>query len=691
MTCLACKRSPQRACFALHQMALDLRSIPSLSPEEEAVLQAMREYIRAASLQKMAKVRMWETENLQLLQQQIKGGGGGGELVAFRTLSQHIKVHRLGPPQPPASPAKPRGGSLIGRARTGAEIKPASPSASPASPRTAGGAGAAGGMLEGNGGVGGVGGGAAAAGGGGDGADGTQPKRTTSMAARATSIAKANVAIFGRPKARVDVAAVGRVGAEVGTAIDEAAWPAGRRLPSGWHGCATPGSLVAALRAHPEGVRQLVRSSDGQWIVSRGSSSSLHLYSSRALIEEFSHSPIARQPLPGQSVTASGVAFCMQDAAVALATSDGTQALQGSASSHVSLLAMERFGAPDALISRFSLSGEQGCLLNLGVLGGGGAGGGGGGGGGLVLYTTESGEACAIDPRSGGAAWRVRCGRPLGLMQAHATDAAGQWLVLGSSTGHCVLWDLRYSLKLKLATWQCPNASRVHTMLAVRPPASTRPTLLLGTDDNLVLGYELGDESPRCTLLLQPETTPDALAFAAAAPVRPPQSVLQPYALTLAATAAGPAAAAAAAAGSASVRALAAPLDGSCVLTASSDTRLRCWQLRAEPSTSFLVGGQPLDTLPTRFEEVRVSQLAGCRVVREVRAYARDTSSVSLGTAGPAKDMAQRPATVGAEDMGCAAAVTSIVYCPAPQAQQAGLLLAGSLDGTVRVWRHVRV
>ena len=29
-------------------------------------------------------------------------------------------------------------------------------------------------------------------------------------------------------------------------------------------------------------------------------------------------------------------------------------------------------------------------------------------------------------------------------------------------------------------------------------------------------------------------------------------------------------------------------------------------------------------------------------------------------------------------------AVTSIVYCPAPQAQQAGLLLAGSLDGTVR-------
>ena len=82
-----------------------------------------------------------------------------------------------------------------------------------------------------------------------------------------------------------------------------------------------------------------------------------------------------------------------------------------------------------------------------------------------------------------------------------------------------------------------------------------------------------------------------------------------------------------------------------------------------------------------------MTQLGGCRVMREVRALTlRDSSSVTLG-AGPAKDLAQRPAAVGAEDMGCTAAVTSIVYCAAPQAQQAGLLLAGSLDGTVRVWR----
>ena len=88
---------------ALSDMALDLRSISSLEPEEAAVLQAMREYIRAASIAKMAKIRLWETENLALLN--TAGGGGGTELLQFRTLSQHVKPHKLGPPPPAATAA----------------------------------------------------------------------------------------------------------------------------------------------------------------------------------------------------------------------------------------------------------------------------------------------------------------------------------------------------------------------------------------------------------------------------------------------------------------------------------------------------------------------------------------------------------------------------------------------------------
>ena len=150
-------------------------------------------------------------------------------------------------------------------------------------------------------------------------------------------------------------------------------------------------------------------------------------------------------------------------------------------------------------------------LSSLGSGGGSGASSGGSsGGGGLVLYTTEAGGVHAIDPRSGGEAWRMATERPLGVMQASASDAAANWLLLGSSTGHCVLWDLRYSIQL--SSWQCPNASPIRTMLPVRPPSSLRPTVLVGSDDNLVCGWEVGEKLPRCTLVLQPSGTPDTLA-----------------------------------------------------------------------------------------------------------------------------------------------------------------------------------
>lgn len=41
------------------------------------------------------------------------------------------------------------------------------------------------------------------------------------------------------------------------------------------------------------------------------------------------------------------------------------------------------------------------------------------------------------------------------IHQAITADANANWLVGGSSSGQCVLWDLRYSLKLR--SWQIPD------------------------------------------------------------------------------------------------------------------------------------------------------------------------------------------------------------------------------------------
>ena len=86
------------------------------------------------------------------------------------------------------------------------------------------------------------------------------------------------------------------------------------------------------------------------------------------------------------------------------------------------------------------------------------------------------------------------------------------------------------------------------------------------------------------------------------------------------------------------------------------------------------LGGQPPDAPRTAYEERSATARPGCRVLREVR--------TASGT--PFGPGSYHSSAWGAADFGCHAAVTSAVYCPAPQP---GLLVAGSLDGIVRVWR----
>ena len=139
------------------------------------------------------------------------------------------------------------------------------------------------------------------------------------------------------------------------------------------------------------------------------------------------------------------------------------------------------------------------------------------------------------------------------------------------------------------------------------------------------------------------------------------------------------------------MRTLLAPIDGSSVLTGSSDTRLRCWRLGpGDAPRSFTVGGPPADApAPMAYGELQLAVPGGvaCRVLRE---YLRPMSANSAmaaaaSSAGAHVGVAAGP-SAGAEDRGCAAAVTSAVFY-AGQGAANGLLLAGSLDGTVRVWK----
>ena len=100
-------------------------------------------------------------------------------------------------------------------------------------------------------------------------------------------------------------------------------------------------------------------------------------------------------------------------------------------------------------------------------------------------------------------------------MRTWATDADATSMVVGSHTGHCVLWDLRYALRLR--TWQLPTRAPIHTLLYTRAVERRPPVVLVGSADGAISGWEIG-ESPKATLVLQPEGVSDADAERAAAP-----------------------------------------------------------------------------------------------------------------------------------------------------------------------------
>ena len=126
--------------------------------------------------------------------------------------------------------------------------------------------------------------------------------------------------------------------------------------------------------------------------------------------------------------------------------------------------------------------------------------------------------------------------------------------------------------------------------------------------------------------------------------------------------------------------ALLGPLDGSCVVSGSSDTRLRCWRLLpGDAPSSYAVGGAPADDAPPLAYTERALP-NGCRVLQE----ALHGGGGAAAAAAAARAAAAGGGTVGAEDHGCAAAVTCAAYCAV---RNTGVLAAGSLDGTVRVWR----
>ena len=463
---------------------------------------------------------------------------------------------------------------------------------------------------------------------------------------RTSRAAAAATAVFGAAASRVARGRGGARGGAAGAAADgggaaaaASLWPPGQRVPGGWQ---PRGVLVAQLRAHPEGVRALALSADGRALLSRGTTSTVKLWRPAHFERELVHAPAAAHALP-EGIKAAAVCVAPGDTHAALGTSDGA----------LRLLPFERFAGSSA--PAFQLTADDGALLALGATDA---------RGGLLFYATEAGGVHACDARAARPAFRLDHPPRLGLMRTWATDADATSMVVGSHTGHCVLWDLRYALRLR--TWQLPTRAPIHTLLYTRAVERRPPVVLVGSADGAISGWEIG-ESPKATLVLQPEGVSDADAERAAAPA------------VVGGGSGGGGGGGAPSGGSEldekSTRALLATADGSLVVSAGADLRVRCWRL-GDIARSGVLCGLPAGAPHPAYDERLLP--SGCRVVRELPAAA---GGVGLGGAPPAERGGVADEGGGAEFR---AAITSAVYCGA---NQPGLLLGGSLDGTVKVWR----
>ena len=108
-----------------------------------------------------------------------------------------------------------------------------------------------------------------------------------------------------------------------------------------------------------------------------------------------------------------------------------------------------------------------------------------------------------------------------------------------------------------------------------------------------------------------------------------------------------------------------------------SDMRARCWRLEGDASRSCVMVGQAPDESSSFDERLLPS---GCRVLREMQ------PQHATAAAAPTHSFAHAATPLGINS-GCTAAITSAAFCGGVNSgADAGLMLLGSLDGTIRAW-----
>ncbi|KAJ3412367.1 Serine/threonine-protein kinase [Chytridiales sp. JEL 0842] len=232
------------------------------------------------------------------------------------------------------------------------------------------------------------------------------------------------------------------------------------------------------------------------------------------------------------------------------------------------------------------------------------------------VYSTAQGKLCGLDLRSMKTAWTFDCPSNHGVISSFAVDPKHSWILTGTHRGVFSLWDIRFGIRVK--AWAHPSQSRVNKVLSVPMNFTGRhnSSMLTSTSGSskLVLAavggrtgevalwdIEVGvcrevwcvfgsNGSQRVGGSADPAEEMNRLYGTGLKPISPPRlSDFLPAsdnnALMPSSSEAG-------------VTAMVAPHDAPCILTASTDRRIRYWDINSVESSYAVCGLEPYDPSP---------------------------------------------------------------------------------------------
>ncbi|GBN01215.1 Phosphoinositide 3-kinase regulatory subunit 4 [Araneus ventricosus] len=256
----------------------------------------------------------------------------------------------------------------------------------------------------------------------------------------------------------------------------------------------------------------------------------------------------------------------------------------------------------------------------------------------VLAYATVTGSIVGWDLRSPGTAWKLENDAQKGLITSFCTDPHHCWLVVGTARGNMICWDLRFQLPITTITH--PTNARIRSMLVHPRKHSSIFTSVQG--NNEVSLWDLETQGRLLTLWSEKDIPPLSQIQKSKHSI---YSMCWSY-----------------------------PEQGSSLLTAGSDMRIRHWDLKNPSNSHIIVGAAYEAQSPATNTTYNRRLIDGTEVICEHGPKDEKASSSS-------EDQPRRyPETPPVGHYDIISAISTI------QTTQP-LILSASKDGVVKVWK----